>query len=153
MIRFAGYAVWAAAAGALIPVMAVLSARLGRVLGDPIQAPVPLFLVGLIVTSIVAFVATGRAPSLQALQDAKTVDLAGGLIVAGYVISVTLIAPRFGIGNVILFAVAAQILTSAAIDQVLQMSTPECAQSSCAQSAETGADQSRSPNGRTCAPS
>jgi len=116
MIRFAGYAAWAAAADALIPVMAVLSARLGRAMGDPIRATMPLFLVGLLAASGVAFILTGRTPNLQSLEGARAIDFAGGLIMAGYVISVTLIAPRFGIGNVILFAVTAQILTSAAID-------------------------------------
>lgn len=43
-------------------------------------------------------------------------NLSGGLIVAFYVLSVTLLAPRFGIGNAILFVMVAQIFTSAAID-------------------------------------
>jgi hypothetical protein len=35
MLKFLSHAAWAASAGALIPVMAVLNARLGRVLGEP----------------------------------------------------------------------------------------------------------------------
>ena len=40
----------------------------------------------------------------------------GGLIVAFYVISVTMLVPVFGVGNTILFAMTAQIVMSAAMD-------------------------------------
>ena len=116
MLKFLIYAVWAAAAGALIPVMAVLNARLGRVLGEPAQAPVILFLVGLFSACAVSLLGSGKLPDPQPLAEAKLADFAGGLIVCGYVVSVTLLAPSFGIGNVILFAVASQIVTSAVID-------------------------------------
>ncbi len=116
MLKLAGLAAWAAAAGAFIPVMAVLNARLGRVLGEATQAAIILFLVGLLAACAVSLFASGKVPNFQLLAQAKVMDFAGGLIVAGYVISVTLLAPRFGIGNVILFAVAAQIVTSAVID-------------------------------------
>jgi len=36
--------------------------------------------------------------------------------VAFYVLSITFLAPRFGVGNAILFAVTAQLLSSAVID-------------------------------------
>jgi bacterial/archaeal transporter family-2 protein len=41
---------------------------------------------------------------------------AGGVIVASYILSITFLAPRFGVRNAILFAVTAQLLTSALID-------------------------------------
>jgi bacterial/archaeal transporter family-2 protein len=40
----------------------------------------------------------------------------GGVIVGFYILSITFIAPRFGVGNAILFAVTVQLLTSALID-------------------------------------
>jgi bacterial/archaeal transporter family-2 protein len=43
-------------------------------------------------------------------------QFAGGVIVAFYVLSITFLAPRFGVGNAILFAVTAQLLSSAVID-------------------------------------
>ena len=114
----ARYALWAAMAGAFIPVMAVLNARLGRTLGEPMHAPVILFAVGLLATSAVSALITGRMPSLLALGGTSPINFAGGLIVAFYVISVTLLAPRFGVGNTILFVMIAQIAMSAAIDHV-----------------------------------
>jgi transporter family-2 protein len=116
MLRFAGYALWAAAAGALIPFMAILNGRLGRTLGDPLLAPVLLFAVGFMVALTVGLIAAGQVPDLRLALRARPIDFAGGAIVAGYVISVTLLAPRFGIGNAILFVMTAQIVTSAMID-------------------------------------
>jgi transporter family-2 protein len=112
----ARYALWAVAAGALIPVMAVLNARLGRALQEPFHAPVILFSVGLVAMVIVSLVFTGGLPDVLKLKSAQPIDLMGGLIVAFYVLSVTILAPRFGVGNVILFAMVAQIVCSALID-------------------------------------
>jgi transporter family-2 protein len=110
------YALWAVLAGAFIPVMAVLNARLGRALGEPLNACVVLFAVALAAAGAASLLLAGRLPSPAALAGAPPATLAGGLIVAFYVVSVTLLAPKFGVGNVILFAMTAQILTSAAVD-------------------------------------
>src|SRR3546814_15308053 len=40
----------------------------------------------------------------------------GGLFVAFYVIAVTFIAPRFGVGNAIFFVLVGQLVSAAAID-------------------------------------
>lgn len=115
-MQYLRYALWAMAAGAFIPVMAVLNARLGRSLGEPLQAVFILFAVGFAVSGVACLLLTGSLPSLRALTQIPFVNLSGGLIVAFYVLSVTLLAPRFGIGNAILFVMVAQIFTSAAID-------------------------------------
>lgn len=109
-------AAWSALAGVFIPVMAVLNARLGRALGEPLHAPVVLFAVGLAIVAISAFGTTGTLPSPTALVRAAPADFAGGAIVAFYIVSVTLLAPRFGVGNTILFVMTAQLFSSAVID-------------------------------------
>lgn len=109
-------ATWAFAAGALIPVMALLNAALGRSVGGPIQATVLLFAVGLLAALLLAAVTSSRLPGLPTLARIHPAHYAGALIVGFYVLSVTFLAPRFGIGNTILFAMTAQLLTSAAID-------------------------------------
>jgi len=118
------FALWSAAAGALIPVMAVLNARLGRSLGDPLHAPVILFGVGLLACVAVSLALTGALPTPAKLASVQPADLAGGLIVAFYVVSATLVAPRFGVGNLILFAMIAQIVFSAAIDHFGLLGVP-----------------------------
>ena len=74
------FALWAAAAGALIPVMAVLNARLGRTMGEPMHAPVVLFLAGLLFCIAAALVTTGSLPVPSSVRSASILDLAGGLI-------------------------------------------------------------------------
>jgi len=110
------YALWAFAAGALIPLMAILNAGLGRAVGGPIQSSVILFTIALLAALLVAALATVRIPNLPLLVRVPALQYAGGLIVAFYVLSITVVAPRFGVGNAILFAVTAQLLSSAVID-------------------------------------
>ncbi|MGO9932422.1 MAG: DMT family transporter [Steroidobacteraceae bacterium] len=110
------YALWAFAAGALIPLMAILNAGLARAVGGPVQASVILFTTGLLASLVVAVMATVRIPDPPALVGIPPARYAGGIIVAFYVLSITFLAPRFGVGNAILFAVTAQLLSSAVID-------------------------------------
>src|SRR5580700_10380745 len=110
------YALWAFAAGALIPLMATLNAGLARAAGGQVQATVILFAVGLLGLLLFAVATGARVPELHALARAAPRQYAGGLIVGCYVLSITFLAPRFGVGNAILFAVTAQLMTSAAID-------------------------------------
>ena len=110
------YAIWAFAAGALIPLMALLNAGLARSVGGRIQATVILFAIGLAASLLLALITATRLPDVHALARAAPGQYAGGLIVAFYVLSITFLAPRFGIGNAILFAVTAQLVTSALMD-------------------------------------
>ena len=110
------FALWAFAAGAMIPVMGVLNARLSRSMAEPIQASVVLFSVALIIAIAVSLTLTGGLPTLASLRNGPTLDRLAGAILAFYALSITFLAPRFGIGNSILFAVSAQIVTSAVLD-------------------------------------
>lgn len=110
------YALWAAAAGAGIPVMAVLNARLDRALGGASYAAMALFAVGFATTLLLSILLAGRWPDMTTLSSTRPGDFAGGVIVAGYIFSITMLAPRFGVANAILFVMTAQIFTSAAID-------------------------------------
>ncbi len=110
------YAIWAFAAGALIPLMAILNAGLARASGGTIQATVLLFATGLISSLVLAAIKQTPVPAIQTLAQVAPAQYAGGIIVAFYILSITFLAPRFGVGNAILFAVTAQLLTSAFID-------------------------------------
>ncbi|KAF2989279.1 DMT family transporter (plasmid) [Methylocystis sp. MJC1] len=117
MLRFPLFAARATAAGVLIPIMALPDVRLGKALGAAAQAPVLLFVVGLMAACTVSLLITGGIHDLRLLRQARALDLASGLIMASYVFMVTFLAPRFGISAVFLSAVSVQILTSAAIDR------------------------------------
>jgi transporter family-2 protein len=110
------YAIWAFAAGALIPLMASLNAGVARTAGGHVQATVILFATGLIASLLLAVTTAVRLPDLHALVRVAPQQYAGGVIVGFYVLSITFLAPRFGVGNAILFAVTAQLMTSALID-------------------------------------
>lgn len=123
-MTFLRFAVWAALAGAFIPVMAALNARLGRALGEPLHAVWCLFAVGLLAASAASLAVSGRLPAGSALRGVPPMSLVGGFIVGFYVFSVTLLVPRLGVGATILFAVSAQVLTSALIDHFGLLGVP-----------------------------
>ena len=110
------YAIWAFLAGALIPLMGILNAGLARGAGGPVPATVILFTTALVGSLLLFLVTPVRVPDLATLARIPPGQYTGGLIVGFYVASITFLAPRFGVGNAILFAVSAQLLTAAVID-------------------------------------
>ena len=110
------FALWAALAGGLIPIMAVLNARLGKALGESFHAPMILFVVAFTASVVIGLCTKPVMPNFSGLLDARPIDWMGGLIVCFYVLSATLLAPKLGVGNFIMFAVVAQVIISAVID-------------------------------------
>ena len=102
------------AAGIGIPVLAALNAALGQRIGSPAVAALCLFLVALAATGLV--VAVTGAGAARALAGQPKHLFLGGLLVAYYVLSVTTIAPRFGVGNAVFFVLLGQLLAAAVID-------------------------------------
>lgn len=110
-----GWALWAAAAAAGIPVMAALNGTLSRQLGSTPAAAVVLFVVALAGAAAV-LVLSGDAVRLAGIDLSTPLLFGGGLIVCAYVLSVTHLAPRFGVANTILFVMTAQVVTSSVVD-------------------------------------
>lgn len=110
------YALIMLAAGIGIPVLAALNAQLGGRIGAPAAAATVLFVVAFCGAALV-MLATGSTGALAALpQQPKHLFLAG-FLVAFYVLSITWVAPRFGIGNAIFFVLLGQMISAAVIDQ------------------------------------
>ncbi|MBM2577726.1 DMT family transporter [Jannaschia sp. Os4] len=101
-------------AGIGIPVLAALNARLGGVMGAPASAAVILFAVAL-ASSLLVAAATGL--DLRAAAGAPPHLFLAGALIAFYVLSITWIAPRFGIGNAVFFVLMGQLASAALIDQ------------------------------------
>ncbi len=101
-------------AGIGIPILAGLNAALGQKLGSPAAAGVILFVVALASTCIVMLITGG---SLRAAPGAPPHLFLGGTLVAFYVLSITWIAPTFGIGNAVFFVLLGQIISAGMIDQ------------------------------------
>lgn len=101
------------AAGIGIPVLAALNAALGRSLGAPAAASVILFAVAALSALAVALIT--RQSGAMSLSAPMHLYLAGVLI-AFYVLSITWVAPSFGVGNAVFFVLLGQLISAAAID-------------------------------------
>jgi transporter family-2 protein len=102
-------------AGIGIPVLAALNAQLGQRIGSPAAAAVILFLIAF-AAAVPVTALTGGGPALARLPGQPPQLFAAGLLVAFYVLSVTWVAPRFGVGNAILCVLFGQMISSAVID-------------------------------------
>ena len=110
------YFIWALVAGAFIPLIGILNARVGRALGEPIYATVIVFFVAILIALLASVVFGKSSLTTQNLQNLEPFDYGAGLIVAFYVISATVLAPKIGVANFIVMAVSSQILFSLMID-------------------------------------
>ncbi len=111
--------------GILIPIMAALSGGLGRTLDNP-WAAAGIVCAGAFVSVLAFTLLTGSAHvSWDALKQAKPLQLLAGLGFAYYLLSITWVGPRFGIGNAIMFVLAGQIISSAAIDHFGLFGAPQ----------------------------
>ncbi len=108
------YALVMLAAGIGIPVLAALNAGLGTRLGSPVAAAAILFVVALLTTLMV--LAIKGAPALAAVVTAPRHLFLAGLLVAFYILSITIIAPKFGVGNAVFFVLLGQLISAALID-------------------------------------
>lgn len=103
------------AAGIGIPILAALNARLGANIGAPAAAAFVLFAVAL-ATAGVVMVVTGPS-ALGRVAGQPPYLFAAGALIAFYVLSVTWIAPVFGVGNAVFFVLMGQMISAALIDQ------------------------------------
>ena len=100
-------------AGIGIPVLAALNAALGQRLGSPVGAGLILFVVAFTSTAVV-FALTGA--SVKGAASAPPHLFFAGCLVAFYVLSITWVAPHFGVGNAVFFVLLGQLISAAAID-------------------------------------
>jgi transporter family-2 protein len=110
------YAMVMLAAGIGIPVLAALNAQLGSRIGSPVVAAVVLFCVALTGAVLVMLLTHGPTAFAQVPTQPRHLFLAG-LLVCFYVLSVTFVAPKFGVGNAVFFVLMGQMISAALIDQ------------------------------------
>jgi transporter family-2 protein len=110
----AHYALIMLIAGIGIPTLAALNAALGAKIGSPAAAATVLFVVAFAASLMVALI-TGTQGFSKLASAPKHLFL-GGVLIAFYVLSVTFIAPQFGIGNAVFFVLLGQMISAATID-------------------------------------
>ncbi|MFY0681282.1 MAG: DMT family transporter [Thalassovita sp.] len=108
------YAVTMIVAGIGIPILAALNAALGARIGSPVAAAAILFTVAWGAV-LVLLVFEGLGPLSKAVSAPKYQFLAG-FLVAFYVLSITFVAPKFGVGNAVFFVLLGQLACAAIID-------------------------------------
>ncbi len=109
------YAAIMLAAGVGVPLLAGLNAALGKLIGSPTTAAVVLFAVALTASALVMLVFPGF-DALSKVSEAPKHLFLGGVLVAFYVLSITHVAPHFGVGNAVFFVLLGQLISAAAID-------------------------------------
>ena len=109
------YAAIMLAAGIGIPVLAALNAQLGGRIGSPAAAASVLFVVAFF-GALATMLATGGTTALNSLGAQPKHLFLAGLLVAFYVLSITWIAPKFGVGNAVFFVLLGQLISAALID-------------------------------------
>ena len=110
----AHYAFLMLLAGIGVPILAALNAALGTRIGSFAAAATVLFTVAFLVSTAVALL-TGTEAFAKLANAPKHLFLAGALI-AFYVLTITFVAPRFGVGNAVFFVLLGQLISAAAID-------------------------------------
>ncbi len=118
------YALIMLCTGVGIPIMAALNAGLGTRLQSPALAAVILFFVAMIASLVYLLLVVG-VPTTFTAPATPFYFYLGGLCVVFYVLSVTWIAPRFGIGNAVSFVLLGQLLSMATIDQFGLLGAPQ----------------------------
>lgn len=101
-------------AGIGIPLQAALNGVLGGRLGSPFAASM--------VATALAFAIATAATLINGLPRGVTLSAIplfwylGGAFMAFYIIAITFVGPRFGVGNAIFFVLLGQIISAALID-------------------------------------
>ena len=101
-------------AGLGIPVLSALNAAHGWHLEAPFGAATILFFIAL-GRCLIVLTMQGGFSLARAMEAPKHFFLAGCLV-AFYIVSITYVAPRFGLGNAIFFVLFGQLFSAAVID-------------------------------------
>ena len=110
------YFMLALVTGALIPIQAATNAAFSKSVTNPLVTGIMVFVVGFFGMLILSFTMRMSWPSVHQLASAPTYSYSGGLIVATYVVMITVLVPRIGVGTEISVIVTGQILCAVAID-------------------------------------
>jgi transporter family-2 protein len=98
---------------------------MGRALGNPSAAAL-IVVTGAFAMVLAYTLASGSATfSLTTLQQIPALQWVAGFGIAFYLLSITWLAPRFGVGNAVMFVLVGQITTSATIDQFGLFGAPQ----------------------------
>ncbi len=114
----------AVGAGAVLPVQAVVNARLGQVAGSSLVGTLVSFVVGTVALGAVVLAQGHAGRELAALRQAPPGLFVGGLLGAFYVAVVVALAPRLGAGLAVGLVVVGQLAAAVALDHFGALGLP-----------------------------
>ena len=109
------YALLMCIAGIGIPIMAAFNSRLGTMIHSTALATTILFVVAAVVSLIYLFL-SGGMPKYYVQEPIPILFYFGGLFVIFYILSITWVAPKFGVGNAVSLVLLGQLISMAVID-------------------------------------
>ena len=109
------YAALMLVAGLGIPAMAALNSGLGQRLGNLTFATTILFVVGGLIVLGYLLVSSG-VPSFKPAAPIPVHFYFAGILFVFYILSISWVAPKFGIGNAIAFVLLGQLISMTVID-------------------------------------
>ena len=110
------YYILAVGAGLLIPVQAATNALLMKATGNIFYSILIVFFIGLLALISLILVVKPEAPAMRDLLNAPIHSFFGGVIVVFYMLTITFISPKIGMGNSILLIIIGQIVSASIID-------------------------------------
>jgi transporter family-2 protein len=119
------FAALAFLAGALLPLQALVNARLGKATTGALFASTCSFLVGTLALVGVLVVTRQPLPSLDTLQRLPGWVWIGGVLGAFFVCIATLAVPRIGAASLVALAVGGQMVAALACDHFGVLQTPQ----------------------------
>ena len=118
-------AAMAVAAGALVPLQALVNAQLGRQSAGALFASVASFSVGTVALAAVLIASRQPLPTLDVLQRLPVWMWMGGLIGAFFVSIATLAIPRLGASTMVALFVLGQMAASLVYDALGVLQAPQ----------------------------
>ena len=101
-------------AGIGIPIMAAMTSSLGKHLGSPVAASAFAFFIAFCIALLALLFADKSF--IKEIPSVPKYFFVAGAFIAFYVLSISFVAPHFGIGNAIFFVLVGQMLSAAIID-------------------------------------
>ena len=111
------YALLALVAGALLPLQALINARLGHATAGGLFASACSFRIRTLALATVLLVARPALPSGEALLRLPPWIWAGGLLGAAFVVIATLAVPRIGAASLVAVVVLGQMVAALLLDR------------------------------------
>src|SRR6516225_3557898 len=102
--------------GALIPIQAATNAAFSKSSGTPLITGLMVFIVGLVGMLLFILLSRTPFPARHQLTSAPLYGYLGGIIVATYVVMITILVPKIGVGPAIGLIVVGQIICAVTID-------------------------------------